>query len=480
MNVGCYVRVSTQEQAKEGYSIGEQTERLKAYCVAMNWTVVRVYTDPGFSGSNVNRPELQAMIRDVRSGFLQKIVVYKLDRLSRSQKDTLFLIEDVFLANKVDFVSMSENFDTSTPFGKAMIGILSVFAQLEREQIRERMSLGKEGRAKEGKWHGGANDPIGYDYIDGLLRVNEFEKMQLVELFDLFCNGKPLEEIVRLFDSKGYTHKHGKWNSTTMRRCLANALYIGRINHFETSFPGIHEPIIEQDIFNAAQYLLTVRKRDYESKRIRKTGTGSYLGGLLRCAHCNALYAHSVTKRKTKDGVLSYRYYGCYSRNRRNAKMVRDPNCNNKNWKADELEQIIFDQIRGLLLEPPSPEELSAVSKGNGIEEKINAITQEIKSKESQVSRLIDLFSTGRFSLDQVVEKTEPIQKQIAALQDQLDALKEDQQIGITRDEAFEFIRNFGEILDSGDFYEIRFLLERLIDHIEIDGDDITIHWNFD
>ena len=104
------------------------------------------------------------------------MVVYKLDRLSRSQRDTLTIIEG-FLEHGVDFVSMTENFDTSTPFGKATIGILSVFAQLEREQIKERCSLGRVGRAKEGKYRGGGFVPIGYEYKDGSLIVNPAEAM---------------------------------------------------------------------------------------------------------------------------------------------------------------------------------------------------------------------------------------------------------------------------------------------------------------
>ena len=146
--IDLYVRVSTQEQAKEGYSIGEQLDRLRKYCEAKDWIIYREHTDPGYSGGSTDRPGLKALIKDVQSKRVDKIVVYKLDRLSRSQKDTLWLIEDVFLTNNVDFVSMTENFDTGTPFGRAMIGILSVFAQLEREQIKERTSLGRADRLR--------------------------------------------------------------------------------------------------------------------------------------------------------------------------------------------------------------------------------------------------------------------------------------------------------------------------------------------
>ena len=177
--VAIYVRVSTQEQAVEGYSISEQIDRLTKFCEAHSWKIYKVYTDPGFSGGNMNRPSLQKLFADCTQKRFDTVLVYKLDRLSRSQKDTLYIIEDLFLTNHVDFISMSENFDTSTPFGRAMIGILSVFAQLEREQIKERMAMGREGRAKQGKWHGGGNVPIGYDFINDYLIPNEYEAAQV-------------------------------------------------------------------------------------------------------------------------------------------------------------------------------------------------------------------------------------------------------------------------------------------------------------
>ena len=130
--VALYIRVSTQEQAREGYSIEEQDKKLSAYCTVKDWIVFEKYIDPGYSGSNIKRPALQKLISDAQSHKIDLVLVYKLDRLSRSQKDTMYLLEDVFLPNDVDLVALNESFDTSTPFGRAMIGILSVFAQLER------------------------------------------------------------------------------------------------------------------------------------------------------------------------------------------------------------------------------------------------------------------------------------------------------------------------------------------------------------
>ena len=152
----------------------------------MSWNISKVYCDPGFSGAYLERPALNELREDIKAGKVDAVLVWKLDRLSRSQKDTLFLIEDEFLKNGVEFISTLENFDTSSPFGRAMIGILSVFAQLEREQIKERMQLGLDARAKEGKWHGGGFDPFGYDYIDGELIVNEDEARIVRKVYSLF------------------------------------------------------------------------------------------------------------------------------------------------------------------------------------------------------------------------------------------------------------------------------------------------------
>ena len=137
-----YIRVSTDIQAEEGYSIEAQKEQLTAYCVSKGIKNYDYYIDGGWSGSNIDRPEMQRLIKDVKDDKISHVIVYKLDRLSRSQKDTLYLIEDVFNPHNVDFVSLNESMDTSTPMGRLMLGILSAFAQLERENIAHRLNRG--------------------------------------------------------------------------------------------------------------------------------------------------------------------------------------------------------------------------------------------------------------------------------------------------------------------------------------------------
>ncbi|MCV2528148.1 recombinase family protein, partial [Melissococcus plutonius] len=212
MQTAIYVRVSTNEQAEEGYSIDEQIDKLTKFCEIKEWNVTHIYKDPGFTGSNMERPGLQKLIRDVKLNRIDTILVYKLDRLSRSQKDTLYLIEDIFEAKQTAFVSLNENFDTSTPFGKAMIGILAVFAQLEREQIKERMTMGKLGRAKSGKamsWHWA---PFGYKYIDGNYVINDLESQIVKQIFYDYLSGISITKLKDKLNEEGHIAKDIPWS----------------------------------------------------------------------------------------------------------------------------------------------------------------------------------------------------------------------------------------------------------------------------
>lgn len=465
--IGLYARVSTQEQAKEGYSIDEQIDRLKKYSEAMGWKEYKLYVDAGYSGGNMNRPELQNIMSDAKDRKLEKVVVYKLDRLSRSQKDTLLLIEDVFLANNCDFISMSENFDTSTPFGRAMIGILAVFAQLEREQIKERMSMGREARAKEGKWIGIKNVPIGYRYVDDALVINEYEAMQIRELFDLYLQGYSSRQIARMFLEKGYSNIYGKWYEKRIQTTLANKLYIGYVGFGQNYYKGLHEPIIDTETFEKAQKITESRKRSIVPSAKKST----YLGGLLFCKHCGARYGIYST--------AQYKYYSCHSRRKRNVAMIKDPNCKNKTYRMETLDNAIFDEIKKLASDPNYIFEIKEENPlQNEKENKIKIIKSEIEKIDNQRSRFMDLYGLGDFTSEELQEKVTPLKEQKEKLLSELESLNY-QESELSPDETIEIVSNFSDILDRGEYNEIRLVIESLIDKIEIDEDNIFIHWKF-
>ena len=473
-----YVRVSTQEQAKEGYSIGEQIERLTKYCEAMGWEIVEVYVDPGYSGGDINRPGLTKMLKDIANGGIDMVVVYKLDRLSRSQKDTLFLIEDEFLKHGTDFVSMNENFDTSTPFGRAMIGILAVFAQLEREQIKERMTMGKEARAKEGKFNGGRYVPVGYDYdpAKDLFTVNEYEAMQYKELVELFLSGMPLRTIDTLFREKGYTHKNGTWDPKNMRRVLRSKVYLGYISYHGEYYKAEHDALIDEETYKRVVRLLDQRAEQYRLTGVTPGAQTTYFGGLLYCKHCGGKYTKQGGKRR-KDGTRPL-YYCCYSRNGKVKKMIKDPNCKNKNWKMEELDALIIGEIRKLAEQPDYMSKIRTDKPKTDDPSKIDIIEREIAKIDDQISRFMDLYGIGKFTIDQVSSKIDPLNDQRRGLQKELETLNSEAG-RLTEDEAREILATFEDVIDGGDFDEIRFLIESLIYFVELDDGDIFIHWKF-
>ena len=484
LRVALYVRVSSQEQAEEGYSIGEQTERLQKYAEAMGWEIYKVYVDPGYSGGNMSRPGLNDMINDVKSGEIDTVVVYKLDRLSRNQFDTLYLIEKVFLANNTDFISMTENFNTNSPLGRAMIGFLAVFAQLEKDKINERTLMGKEARAKEGKWGGGPSEPIGYDYnpTTELLYVNEYEKMQILEAVELFLKGTPLRTICNQFRDKGYTYsgrsgRVAEWDPKRLKYVFQNKVYLGYINHKGDWFKGEHEPILTQEIFDKLQRLLEQRAEMYAHHTKKCASISSYLGGMVYCKQCHGRYSKMMWPSRT-PGAYKY-YYSCYSRTKRVPKMVKDPNCKNKHWKMQELDELVFSEIRKLAKDPNHMTALrKEIEDSTDAPTKADILRKEINKLDDQISRFMDLYGIGKFTIQQVSDKIVPLNAQKENLERELQEINADAG-KITEDEAHEVIQSFGDILDRNDFDEIRLALETLIYRIEIDNEDVYIHWRF-
>lgn len=471
-----YVRVSTQEQANEGYSIGEQTERLKNYCSIMGWVVAKVYTDGGYTGANLDRPALKEMIKDVKAGKADKVLVYKLDRLSRSQKDTLTLIEDIFLKHDTDFVSVSENFDTSTPFGRAMIGILAVFAQLEREQIKERMCMGIEARAKQGKFHGSNVIPVGYNYIEDNLVVNEYEAMQVKDVFSLYLSGLTFKRVADAMNEAGYAHKGGKWKWQTVKYVLSNELYIGYIRHKGNLYVGKHEPIITDETFKKVQAIKTQRKNEYMKNNRRAGKISSYLGGYLQCACCSAKMSRIKRIRYKKTGTFHYQYYICNSRAKKTPSLVKNPNCKNKIWKMHELDEIVFNEIKKLSLDPNY---IAEIQEQKIDTEKPKLIKQEIAKIDGQISKLMDLFAVNALPLDVLQSKIHDLNDNKTKLEKELDEILEQNKKSLSQEQTLEIVTSFESVLKNGDLDEIRLIIGSLIEKVTVNNDEISIFWAF-
>ena len=322
---GLYIRVSTDAQVEEGYSVEAQIDILQAYCKTKGIKRHELYVDGGFSGSNINRPEMQRLIDDVKNRRLSHVIVYKLDRLSRSQKDTLYLIEDVFNPHGVFFMSVKETLDTSSPVGRLMIGILSAFAQLERENIRERTRMGMLERVKKGYWMGGGRVPFGYDYDQeqGILVPNQ-DAVTVKRIYSLYLEGYPLAQIAQIVGLK--------YERLAMQ-ILNRRTNCGYINYNGLEYKGRHEAVVDEETYERAMEM----QRDRSVKSLRAS-SGYMLTGLLHCGHCGAKMRYQKWGKRGQKLV-------CYSQDKHKPHLIKNPDCPQDKLWADEVEGEVISAL---------------------------------------------------------------------------------------------------------------------------------------
>lgn len=473
--VALYVRVSTTSQLEEGYSIEEQKAKLESYCDIKDWHIYKVYTDGGFSGSTTERPALEQLIKDAKNKLFDTVLVYKLDRLSRSQKDTLYLIEDIFLKNNIEFVSLLENFDTSTPFGRAVIGLLSVFAQLEREQIKERMQLGKLGRAKAGKSMMWAKTSYGYNYDKetGSMTVNEYEALAVKEIYSSYLAGM---SITKLRDKINEEYpKQPAWSYRTIRGILANPVYCGLNQYKGQTFQGTHNPIISLVDFEQTQKELAKRQQTAKELSNPRPFQAKYmLSGLAKCGYCHAPLK-VILGQKRKDGSR-FKRYECYQRHPRKTRGVTVYNDNKKcesgYYDMELLEHYVLTRIAQLQNDPDKIQELFSDDTSPAVDKQ--AIQKQIDSLTLKLSKLNDLYLDDRITLDELRTKSADFIKQRNALEDEIKKASNDKQAGQRK--------KIEKLLDASSVLEMSYdnqkvIVRELIDKVQVTSDKIVIRW---
>lgn len=262
-----YTRVSTEDQAKEGFSLAAQLERLRSYCEARGWVIAGEYVDDGYSGRNIKRPAYQRMMKEMDKWDV--LLVMKMDRIHRNSRNFMEMMENLRKHGK-EFVSMTESLDTSTAMGRFVVDIIQRIAQLESEQIGERVYYGMEQKAQtpiekldpsKGVYLGFGH-PFGYDYSNGKLKVNNREAAVVKKIFDMYANGYTIPKIVDFLNkSKIPTKKGKKWADNTVAKILKNPLYCGYIRWNGILKKGAHERIIDSDQFNFVQKIMSKRVR---------------------------------------------------------------------------------------------------------------------------------------------------------------------------------------------------------------------------
>ena len=451
LKTALYIRVSTDSQFEEGYSVDAQKEKLEQYCRLKDISEYEFYIDGGWSGSNIKRPEMTRLISEIKQHQISAVIVYKLDRLSRSQKDTVFLLEDVFIPNNCNFISLNENFDTTTPYGKAMIGILSVFAQLERENIRERTRMGMYERVKLGMWAGGGNKPFGYDYDSNknILVPNEHAD-DVRKIYDLYLQGYSTTQLANMFDVS--TDKQ-------ITDILDRVTYLGKINYKGEIIEGQHESIIDEDTWNRVQI-------ERKKRSTKNAVTSTYLfTGLLKCGVCGAKMRY---QKWGKNGLKIY----CYSQQTSKKHLIKDENCDNYKVDACDIESIVLADLFKRTANIQSTNKYMTFQTSA-----LQVLQQKYDMLSAKIKRLYNLYALDGNEL--LLATINDNKRELAKVSEDL-SNEENLQANVKSiNEKNQMICNLQNTWDTMTIKEKQQALRICIDYIEINHDKIDIHYNF-
>jgi site-specific DNA recombinase len=349
-----YTRKSTEEGLEKDFnSLEAQREAAESYIQSqryLGWILVpQHYDDGGFTGANLERPALQDLLADVESGQVDCVVVYKVDRLSRSLLDFARLV-DRFDQRSVNFVSVTQQFNTTTSIGRLTLNILLSFAQFEREIIGERTRDKMSAARRKGKWVGGT-PVLGYDVdpAGGRLLINEKEARRVREIFALYRSHHSLTAVVSELNRKGWKTKSWKSKSgmrragrpftkDSLRRMLMKVIYAGKIEHRGVIYAGEHTPIVDEALWDAVN--AGVRTDHRAPSTTPRTSQNPLLTGLLICVKCQQPMIATYTLKRGKR----FRYYVCQTARQKG----RDA-CLTKSLSARIIEDSIVDQLRAAI-----------------------------------------------------------------------------------------------------------------------------------
>jgi site-specific DNA recombinase len=488
-----YCRVSSDERlGQEFNSLHAQREAGESYVASHRcdgWiALVDDYSDGGFTGANTNRPGLRRLLSDIEAGKVDVVLTYKLDRLSRSMRDFLNLL-DFFERHGVAFVSVSQAFDTSTPIGKMTLNLLASFGEFERQVIAERTRDKLAAARRKGKSVGG-HPILGYDRDPGggRLVVNQDEAETVREIFRLFLEHRSLVAVAAELTRRSLTLKRwttrdgkdfggGRFDKVSLRRLLTNYTYIGKVNFQGTIYDGEHEAIVPRKLFDRVQRLLA-DSRSTGSAGARN-GQGFLLRGLLRCSACDA----AMTPGWSRSRAKLYRYYTC-----RRAQKQGHASCPTKSVNADKVEQFVVDQIKRIGADPALQratfEQALAQVKAQrrGLRAEAKRIDRDLVTTRADVERLVGGVTrvTGP-AADAIAAELAKAQERVAALEArQREVEAETALLGkqdIDREAVGAALVEFTPLWDVLLVAERERVLKLLIDRIDYGGGELTIQW---
>ena len=504
-----YTRVSTAMQI-DGYSLDAQKARMKAYADFNDYQIVGEYEDAGKSGKSIEgRASFCKMMDDIKSGKdgVAYVLVFKLSRFGRNATDVLSTLQ-VMQDFGVNLICVEDGIDSSKDAGKLMISILSAVAEIERENIRVQTMEGRIQKAREGRWNGGFA-PYGYRLVDGVLQINEDEAPAIRTIFEQYVNtdtgANGLSKYLETHGFQKLARQNGTsplFSATLIRAILKNPVYCGKIafgrrklekihgtrNEYHQVpqenyllVDGLHEGIVSEELWNAAQVKLLAQSKRYEPVNRSKTEQAHLLSSLVKCPICGAgMYSNKCTKRK-KDGTpyKSFSYYSCKHR-----KMQRGQKCDfNKQIQEEVLDNAVVEVIIKLVSNPKfaamMQEKINSKVDTTAIEQEIAAAEKQLRQYYSIKSKIMEEIDTldpddrhyiiRKSDLDErlyrMYDKIEEAENNLMDARAKKQAIEADK---ITGDNIYKVLVCFEKLYNVMNPLERKKLMEHLISEIQI------------
>jgi site-specific DNA recombinase len=407
-----YTRKSTEEGLEQEFnSLDAQREAAEAFIASQQhegWVCLPDrYDDGGFTGGNLERPALQRLLNDIDTGKVDCVIVYKVDRLSRSLMDFARIMQ-TFDGHNVSFVSVTQAFNTTHSMGRLTLNILLSFAQFEREIISERTRDKIAAARRKGKWMGG-HPLLGYDVENhpggSRLVVNDDEARRVRQIFELYLEEQSLIRTVAELNARGWTTSNGHerggqpFDKASLRRLLSNVVYLGKVRYKDEVHTGEHEAIVDEGIWQRVQQML--RSNGLSGGMHVRNARGALLKGLLHCKPCKRAMMHTYTSK----GNRRYRYYVCYTAQKQGWQA-----CPSKSVPAEQIERFVVEQIRAigfdatvmsLTLEQARAHEQELI---DALENDVRVVDREVRRLESEIKRTARDTATNGHAVDRLAD----------------------------------------------------------------------------
>lgn len=451
MECVAYMRVSTEKQAEEGNGLDSQKRDIQSYAGKNGMLISDWYVDDGYTGANMNRPALQRLISDCYAKKIKNIIAFKLDRLSRSMVDGIYIIEKIFIPNGVNFKCVHDSVSYDSPMEQAYTQMMAVFAQLDKNTMMLRMRGGMLERVKKGYWMGGGNLPYCYSYNQekGILIPIEERKIQANQALDLFIQGYSDEKI---------KHVLGYKSEIVVRRVITTPVNIGKIPYKGNVYDGLHEPIFDVEKYNFALKL----REDRRTKKIYTAHQINLLTGLCYCGVCGC----AMRYQKWTNG--KHKIY-CCSRNRNLDYLPNfDHNCNNTLEWATDIERQVEEKIVEISLN------IDSIAAEKEVD-MLTILNQQLESVNSKLKRMYILYAEGN---DTIVETISELESQKRDIRENIEKEERKKKNSHKKEETVKEIKKIADVWEHIDNEKKNKILKSIVEKIVIVNGDIEIRLN--